>query len=182
EFDDINIDETKIENALVFSKKAMGNGKYEDLVDVVYIKLSAFDPAKTREMAEIIGTINTGFEKKDTGYVLIVVGRLGSSDPWLGIPTAWNQISHARVIIETGLTNFQVEPSQGTHFFQNLTSLRNSYMTVNPVYNDGLFRIEILDALDAVYEDDFLRHVHMEKPLQVVVDGKTGKGVILYNR
>ena len=181
EFDDINIDESQIENALVYSKKAMGNGKYDDLVDVVYVKPSAFDPAKTREMAERIGIINAGFEKKDTGYVLIVVGRLGSSDPWLGIPATWNQISHARVIIETGLTNFQVEPSQGTHFFQNLTSLRNSYMTINPVYNDGSFRIEVLDAIEAVYEDDFIRHVCVEKPLQVVVDGKTGKGVILYD-
>ncbi|NQT59636.1 MAG: phosphoenolpyruvate synthase [Bacteroidetes bacterium] len=181
EFDDINIDENQIEKALVYSKKAMGNGKYDDLVDVVYVKPSAFDPAKTREMAERIGIINSEFEKKDTGYVLIVVGRLGSSDPWLGIPAAWNQISYARVIIETGLANFQVEPSQGTHFFQNLTSLRNSYMTINPVYNDGLFRIEIIDAIEAVYEDDFIRHVCVEKPLQVVVDGKTGNGVILYN-
>lgn len=156
----------------------MGNGKFDDLTDIVYIKPSAFTPARTREMTETLGTLNDEFERNDGGYVLITVGRLGSSDPWLGLPTTWNQISSARVIVETGLENFQVEPSQGTHFFQNLTSLRNCYMTINPSRNDGTLDLDTLEKLPAVFENEFIRHVQTEKTLEIVVDGKSGRGYI----
>jgi CheY-like chemotaxis protein len=178
EQEDVFIDESLAEEALVYSTKAMGNGNFSDLQDVVYIKPTAFNPADTRKMADILGTLNASFENRDGGYVLIVVGRLGSSDPWLGIPTTWNQISHARVIVEMGLESFQVEPSQGTHFFQNLTSLRNCYMTINPARGDGQFRVERLDEIEAVYEDSYFRHVRVTSPLNIIVDGRNAKGII----
>ncbi len=182
EQEDVHIDSKAIETALIYSNQAMGNGKFEDLYDLVYIKPDAFNPAETAKMAQLLGDLNREFTEADTGYVLLVAGRLGSSDPWLGIPTAWNQISHARVIIETGLENFQVEPSQGTHFFQNLTSLHNAYMTINPSRNDGIFRIEQLQELNSVYEDGFFRHVRVREPLNIVIDGKSGHGLISLER
>ena len=176
---DITIDQQAIDAACVHSQKAMGNGKYDDLYDFVYIKPEVFDPGKTKEMAQDLDRINTSFEDRETGYILVVAGRLGSSDPWLGIPTTWNQISHARVIVETGLKDFQVEPSQGTHFFQNLTSLRNAYMTINPIHKDGKLCLDELDALPSLTTSEFFRHVRTETSFTVMIDGKKGKGVIL---
>ncbi len=178
EASDVQISRELIEDALIYSTKAMGNGKFDDLQDVVYIKPEAFDPAHTEEMARTISELNEEFLQRREGYILVVAGRLGSSDPWLGIPTTWSQISHARVIIEMGLEHFQVEPSQGTHFFQNLTSLRNAYMTINPSRKQGSFTHHRLDELSAEHETAYLRHVRLPKALDVRIDGKTGKGLI----
>ena len=178
ELSDISITAEDKEKALILSNKAMGNGKYDDLVDIVYIKGEHFDPGKTRDMAKEIDAVNKSMEDRDTGYILLVAGRLGSSDPWLGIPTTWSQISQARVIVETGLPGFEVEPSQGTHFFQNLTSLRNAYMTINPSRKDGLFKVEELNSLPAVFETHYIRHVRVNKPFTVKIDGRNGTGVI----
>jgi CheY-like chemotaxis protein len=178
EREDIRIDETRAAEALVFSRKAMGNGTFNDLQDIVFVKPEAFNPAHTRNMAAVLGSINSDFEKRDSGYVLIVIGRLGSSDPWLGIPTTWNQISCARVIVEMGIKNFQVEPSQGTHFFQNLTSLRNCYMTINPFCGDGSFRGDKLADLETVFEQTYFRHVRTQRPLDIRIDGRRGTGII----
>ena len=178
EASDINITDEHISKAIVYSKRAMGNGTYDGLYDIAYIRPEYFDPSKTREMADIIGEINESFIEEDKGFILFVAGRLGSSDPWLGIPISWSQISQAKVIIETGLKGFQVEPSQGTHFFQNLTSLHNAYMTINPVRNDGFFNFSALDAMPAVIETEHIRLVHSETGFEIKVDGKTGQGYI----
>lgn len=175
---DVSIDQAHLEDALIYSKRAMGNGTFNDLYDIVYIKPEHFDPAKTLEMAQIIAEINEKFIEEDKGYILLVAGRLGSSDPWLGIPTTWSQISQAKVIIETGLPGFEVEPSQGTHFFQNLTSLHNAYMTINPIRNDGSCDFAALDRMEAVIESDHIRYVHALLPYTVKVDGKSGQGFI----
>ncbi|MGM0431739.1 MAG: PEP/pyruvate-binding domain-containing protein [Spirochaetota bacterium] len=178
---DIRITEEQIKQAVIYSKKAMGNGTYNDLYDILYIRPEHFDPAKTQEMAKAIGRINAKFLNEDRGYILIVAGRLGSTDPWLGIPTTWSQISQAKIIVETGLENFQVEPSQGTHFFQNMTSLHNAYMTINPVRGDGICNFEQLDTLPAHDETHHIRLAHTSRPLQVRVDGKTGQGYVAFS-
>ncbi len=178
EASDVRVTQERIDRSLIYSKRAMGNGTYPDLYDIAYIKPENFDPAKTHEMAHIIAEINERFIEDDRGYILIVAGRLGSSDSWLGIPTTWSQISQAKVIIETGLPDFEIEPSQGTHFFQNLTSLHNAYMTINPIRGDGTCDFSTLDAMEALMETEHIRLVHSRRPFTVKVDGKSGQGYI----
>ncbi len=113
------------------------------------------------------------------GYVLVGPGRWGSTDAWLGIPVKWSQISEARIIVESGLENFRIDPSQGTHFFQNLTSFRVGYMTINPFIQDGHYDTEFLDRLPAVYEDELIRHVHFGEELEIRIDGRTNRGAVL---
>ncbi|MEI7503420.1 MAG: hypothetical protein WCJ61_09060, partial [Paludibacter sp.] len=112
-------------------------------------------------------------------YVLVGPGRWGSADPWLGIPVKWSHISKAQVIVESGLANYRVDPSQGTHFFQNLTSFGVSYFTINPFQKDGTFDIEFLNAQPAIYESEYIRQVRFEKPIVIKVDGRKSKGVVM---
>jgi hypothetical protein len=123
--------------------------------------------------------INSRFLKSGKNYVLIGPGRWGSSDPWLGIPVKWPQISAARLIVESGLASYRIDPSQGTHFFQNLTSFRVGYFTINPFIRDGSYDIDFLNQMPAEYENDYVRHVHFSKPLLIRIDGKHNKGVIM---
>ena len=111
--------------------------------------------------------------------MLIGPGRWGSSDPWLGVPILWNDISEARVIVETALKDFQIEPSQGTHFFQNITSLGVGYITVNEFSGDGYFKEGILNGKEAIYESGFVRHVRLDKEALVYIDGNDRKGVVI---
>ncbi len=178
ESSDVSFTKEDSEHALIHSKRAMGNGIYSDIYDLVYIKPEVFDPSKTMEMAQIIAEINESFIEDDKGYILLVAGRLGSSDPWLGIPTSWAQISQAKVIIETGLQGFEVEPSQGTHFFQNLTSLHNGYMTINPIRGDGSCDYERIRELECILDTEHICMVRSEKPFIVKIDGKSGEGFI----
>jgi hypothetical protein len=145
---------------------------------VVYINTETFNPAKTAEMVLELDAINAKFVESETEYILVVAGRLGSSDPWLGIPVVWAQISHAAVIIETSLPGFQVEPSQGTHFFQNITSLGTIYLTVNPVHKDGMLDFKRLDAFQHIDETHHFKHVRSEIPLIVKADGRSRLGVV----
>lgn len=170
-----NIDERE---AVVYSKKALGNGVFNKVKDIVFVKPYVFDSAKTKEIALDIDKINTRLQEEGKNYILIGPGRWGSSDHWLGIPVKWPQISQAKVIIEAGLDNYRIEPSQGTHFFQNLTSFQVGYMTVNPHEKDGTIDYDYLDAQTTVYEDDFIKQVEFEKPLKIQIDGKNNIGVI----
>ena len=111
--------------------------------------------------------------------MLVGPGRWGSADPWLGIPVKWPHISNARLIVESGLSNYRVDPSQGTHFFQNLTSFGVAYFTINPFQHDGSYDTTYLNAQPAVYESEFLRHVRFKKPIVIKVDGRKNKGVVL---
>jgi CheY-like chemotaxis protein len=178
EAEDLVVEEPEPENTIIFSNKAMGNGNYKNIRDIIYVKPDCFNPAETKEMGQSIAEINAHMEDEERGYILIVPGRLGSTDPWLGIPITWSQISNARVIVESGLKNFRVDPSQGTHFFQNITSLRNAYLTINPFIDDGLFDVELLNSMQASREDKHLRQIRFETPLTVKIDGKTGRGII----
>jgi CheY-like chemotaxis protein len=173
-----NLDRVVPEETIIFSESALGNGVFTDLHDFVYIKPKTFDAAKSGGIAKMIEEINDRFIREGKNYILAGPGRWGSTDPWLGIPTKWTQISAARVIIEAGLENYRIDPSQGTHFFQNITSFRVGYFTVNPFINDGYFDLEYLDNQPAKIDNEFLRQVHFRDPLRVEVDGKTNKGVI----
>ena len=175
----INLDNIRAEDTIIFSESALGHGIFKGIHDLVYVKPETFNAARNNSIADIIETINAGFVKDSRGYVLVGPGRWGSKDPWLGIPVKWTQISAARVIVESGLENYRIDPSQGTHFFQNLTSFRVGYFTINPYINEGFYDVEYLNNLNVVYEDEFIRQVHFEKPLEIIIDGKKHKGAIM---
>ncbi len=175
----INMENIKPEETIVFSDSALGNGLFKGIHDLVYIKPGSFNPAQNKNVSVIIENLNAAFVKQGTGYVLIGPGRWGSTDPWLGIPVKWQQISAARIIIESGLKNYRIDPSQGTHFFQNLTSFRVGYFTVNPYINEGYYDVDYLNSLNVIFEDEFIRHVRFEKPLEIMIDGKRHQGAIL---
>ncbi len=175
----INLEHIKQEETIIYSESALGNGIFKGIHDLLYIKPESFNPAQNKNVVAIIDNLNSTFVKKGSGYVLIGPGRWGSTDPWLGIPVKWPQISAARIIIESGLKNYRIDPSQGTHFFQNLTSFRVGYFTINPFINEGYYNVDYLNNLEAVYEDSFIRHVRFEKPLEILIDGRKHKGLIM---
>jgi CheY-like chemotaxis protein len=175
----ISLENVKAEDTIIFSESALGNGIFKDIHDLVYIKPDSFNAAQNKNVALEIEKINSQFVKQGTGYILIGPGRWGSTDPWLGIPVKWQQISAARIIIESGLKNYRIDPSQGTHFFQNLVSFRVGYFTINPYINEGYYNIDFLNSLNVIYEDSFLRHVRFEKPLDIMIDGKRNIGAIM---
>ncbi|MEN8187169.1 MAG: PEP/pyruvate-binding domain-containing protein [Bacteroidota bacterium] len=168
----------KLSEAVIYSESALGNGKYRGIKDFVYVKPETFNSANTREIALAVERINKEFVAKDKNYILVGPGRWGSSDPWLGIPVIWPQISAAKIIVEAGLHDFRIDPSQGTHFFQNLTSFKVGYLTINPFMDDGYFDLDYLNAQKFEYEDEFLRHIHFEEPLTIVIEGNNNKGII----
>ena len=174
-----DLNEVSAEDALIICDSALGNGIIDNIYDIVYIKPESFDPAKSQAMVDDLGKLNDLFLKEERQYILVGPGRWGSSDPWLGIPVKWPQISAARLIVESGLEHYRIDPSQGTHFFQNLTSFRVGYFTINPFINDGHYDLEYLNAINACYEDEFIRHVRFKSPLVIKIDGKKNKGVVL---
>lgn len=171
---------------LCYSNSAMGYGCLENLRNLVYVRRDTFDPAHTRQIAEEIGRINKQLHQEGERFILIGPGRWGSADPWLGIPVQWQQISQAGTIVEASPEWFQVDPSQGTHFFQNITSLRIGYLTVLPVGNrqaagesqQDFMDWDWLDGQSAMQETKHLRHLKFDAPLIVHLDGQKGKGVI----
>lgn len=169
----------KPEETILSSTSVLGHGIVSDVQDVVYVKTGAFNSANTQAIAYEIERVNRGFTEGEKGYVLVGPGRWGSSDPWLGIPVKWPHISNARVIVECGLENYRVDPSQGTHFFQNLTSFGVGYFTINPFKGDGWFDEEFLNAQPAVEETEYLRHVHLKRPIVIKMDGKRSLGVVM---
>jgi len=168
------------ENETIIScKNALGHGITNDLFDIVYVKPEAFSASKNQFIMYEIEKLNREMLTNNRFYILVGPGRWGSSDPWLGIPVKWPHISNARVIVESGLSEYRIDPSQGTHFFQNLTSLGVSYFTINPFKKDGSYDIDFLNSEPAVYESQYLRLVRFEKPVIVKVDGRKNIGVIL---
>ncbi len=175
----VEIDDFSEENLVIYSENALGNGIFDNIHDVVYVKPESFDPADTKKIALSIDQLNSEFTKNKKNYILIGPGRWGSSDPWLGIPVKWSQISAARLIIESGLKNFQIDASQGTHFFQNLTSFHVGYFTINPFNKDGLYDVDFLNKQTPCFEDEYVRHVCFDHPLVVKIDGRKKNGVVL---
>lgn len=175
---DTRLDETDEKNVIIFAKTALGNGIYNNVHDIVYVKPEAFDAANTPLIAEAIEKINDAFLAAGKNYVLIGPGRWGSSDPWLGIPVKWPAISAARLIVESGLAKYRIDPSQGTHFFHNLTSFRVGYFTINPYIKDGFYDLAFLNECNAQIEDKYVRMVHFDEPCVIMIDGKKGIGAL----
>lgn len=169
------------EACLLRSHNSLGHGINDDVVDVVYVKTDDdFTAMNNPAIADDIERINRTFLDSGRGYVLVGPGRWGSSDYWLGIPVKWPHISAAKVIVEVALKNYRVDPSQGTHFFQNLTSFGVGYFTVDTNRVDGgLFRKDLLDLMPAVEETRYVRHVRFSSPLRIMMDGKKQEGVVL---
>lgn len=164
---------------LLKSDNSLGHGEMRDLFDVVYVKTKDYNPANNQKIAWELEKINAQLTDENRNYILIGPGRWGSSDSWLGIPIKWPHISSARLIVESGLKMFQVDPSQGTHFFQNLTSFGVGYFTINPPAGEGIYNQDFLDSQEAINETEYLRHVRFEQPVIVKMNGKKKKGVAL---
>ena len=175
----INLSEIRPETILLQSNNALGHGQMDGITDVVYVKTEGYNAGNNPLIAEEISRINAKFLDRGEHYVLVGPGRWGSSDSWLGIPVKWPNISAARIIVEAGLTNYRVDPSQGTHFFQNLTSFGVGYFTINDFNGDGVYNRAVLDALPAVEETAHVRHVRFPQALAIKVDGKKKLGYVL---
>ena len=167
------------EDTILTSTNVLGHGIVTDVQDIIYVKTGAFCSSNNQSIAYDIEKMNRQFTGEEKNYVLVGPGRWGSSDSWLGIPVKWPHISNARVIVECGLENYRVDPSQGTHFFQNLTSFGVGYFTINPFKGDGWFDEGYLNSLPAVEETEYLRHVRFDKPVVIKMDGKKSLGVVL---
>jgi hypothetical protein len=176
---EVDLDNLSKDEVLIYSERAMGNGSIENIKDIIYIKTEKFSPSNNRLIANEIEHINKKLSIENRNYILMGPGRWGSADPCLGIPVKWAQISNARLIVESGLENYRIDPSQGTHFFHNLTSFSVGYFTINTHLNDGFIHMEYLNSLSADSEMDYIRHIKLDKSLSVLIDGKTAKGVVI---
>lgn len=176
---DEDLTSVKNEETILSSTSVLGHGIVGDVQDIIYVKTGAFNSSNNQLIAYEIEKMNRSFTDQEKGYVLVGPGRWGSSDSWLGIPVKWPHISNARVIVECGLENYRVDPSQGTHFFQNLTSFGVGYFTINPFKGDGWFDEAFLNAQPTVEETEYLRHVHFDAPITIKMDGKKSLGVVL---
>jgi hypothetical protein len=173
------LDSIPYDKTILYAKSALGNGVIKNIQDILYVKPQSFNASKNPEIALKVSRMNDWFIAEKRNYILIGPGRWGSADPWLGIPVKWPQISAARLIVESGLSNYRIDPSQGTHFFQNLTSFRVGYFTINPYMKDGHWDLDYLSGREALYEDEYLRHVCFEHPLEILIDGRKNLGVVI---
>ncbi|KAA6338258.1 hypothetical protein EZS27_013730, partial [termite gut metagenome] len=166
------------EELILRSNNSLGQGIVDNIYDIIYVKTDGYSASNNSAIAGEIEKLNRRFLDESQNYILIGPGRWGSSDSWLGIPVKWPHISAARIIVEAGLTNYRVDPSQGTHFFQNLTSFGVGYFTINAYMNDGVYNQTFLDAQPAMEETKYLRHVRFDNPVMVKMDGKKKQGVV----
>ena len=166
-------------DALIATHLALGNGQYDDIRDIVMVDREGFDRGLTREIAAEVGAMNDRLQAEGRPYLLVGPGRWGSSDRWLGIPVDWMQIAGAAVIVETDLEEFKVTPSQGTHFFQNLTSFRVGYLTVNQSSGGGVLDWDWFESRPTAERTPNLRHIRLDDPLHVLIDGRSGRSVVL---
>ena len=176
---DEDLSSIPLEETLITSRQALGNGIIDGIYDVVYVKEGMFGPSNNQLIAYDIDKINRGLMDQDRPYVLIGPGRWGSSDTWLGIPVKWPNIAGAKVIVEAGQTSYHIDPSQGTHFFQNLTSCGSAYLTVDGVDERECCNQDFLESLPVICETKYIKHVRLEKPLVAKIDGKKGLGVVM---
>ena len=175
---DENIDCLK-EEAVIFSSKVLGNGIFNNILDIVYVRPNTFDTSKTRDIALEIHNINQELAEEAREYILIGPGRWGTQDPFLGIPVNWGDINFARAIVETTLPGFIVDPSQGMHFFVNITSTRRAYFTISHKSNEDFLNWDWLEDQPIHCKFDYVRHVRLKKPVSVRVNGRKGKGAII---
>jgi CheY-like chemotaxis protein len=178
-FEDVSVNEGDDRPMLCRSDQALGNGRIDDVRDIVFVRSDNFKRENMKHMAEQVGRYNQMFKDESRPYMLVGPGRWGTADRWLGIPTKWDQISSARVIVEADYGDFVVEPSFGTHFFQNLITFSIAYLTINSSNGDSSFDWDWLNAIEPVSETEYIRHIRLEHPLEVLVDGRSGKAVVL---
>ncbi len=164
---------------LLRSNSALGHGNIDNVSAIVYVRPENFSSSNNALIAREIEKINRNFTERNEGYVLIGPGRWGSSDTALGIPVKWPHISSARLIVESSLSNYRIEPSQGTHFFQNLTSFGVGYFTINPASADGFYDVDFLNAQKAEYESEYVRIVRFANSLTIGINGRKGTGVVV---
>lgn len=176
---DEDLTQIPINKTLITSQQALGNGIIENIYDVVYVKEGMFGPSNNQLIAYDIDKINRAMMEEDRPYVLIGPGRWGSSDTWLGIPVKWPNIAGAKVIVEAGQTSYHIDPSQGTHFFQNLTSCGSAYLTVDGVDDRECCNVAFLESLPVINETKYIKHVRCQVPLTAKIDGKRGIGVVM---
>ena len=170
----------EMKNVVLKSGKALGSGFIENMKYIVHVPSSSFDSARTKEMAEQIARVNTEMKKEGASYLLVGPGRWGSSDPWLGIPVVWSEISEAKMIVETAIPGFQIEPSQGTHFFQNITSLGVGYLTIDTVNNDGMINDELMSTLECVHDSQFVKVFKAPEGMVGYIDRSSNKAIVGY--
>ena len=179
EDEQLSIEETKDEHLICRSNQVMGNGIIDDIKDIIMVDYHLFERAKSREVAAEVASFNSELMKKNKPYLLIGTGRWGSLDPWLGIPVTWEQIAGAKAIIETNFKDMVVEPSQGSHFFQNLTSFMVGYFTVNSLYNKGYVNWDWLLNVKPIAQKTYTKHLQFTNPLLLKMNGHKNKGIIL---
>ncbi len=174
----VELSDIKEKPSLCYSNFALGNGIINNIKDIIYVKRETFDPSRSSLIAKEVDRMNTMLRADKRPYLLIGPGRWGSTDPWLGIPVKWSHISGVKVIVEASLDNMNVDPSQGSHFFQNMTSLRIGYFTVPLNHPDCKLDWSWLDSQPAAKESNHLRYIRLEKPLEIQIDGRRGQGII----
>ena len=172
--------EDMIANKIIVSSRALGSGFIDGMKYIMCVPSSVFDSAKTREMAAEIARFNNMIKSEGASYLLLGPGRWGSSDPWLGIPVIWSDISEAKMIVETAIPGYRIEPSQGTHFFQNITSLGVGYLTVDTVYGDGLVDEDVINSLETVYSGEFVKVYKAPEGFVGYIDRASNKSIVGY--
>jgi hypothetical protein len=179
EIEELQIDKFENNKLVCKSTQVLGNGIIDEIYDAVVVDYHLFNRAKSREVAAEVASFNKKLLDEGKSYLLVGVGRWGSLDPWLGIPVTWEQIAGARAIIETSFKDMAVEPSQGSHFFQNITSFMVGYFTINTVQQNGFVDWDWLLTQEPVESKTFTKHIRFEKPLIVRMNGHENKGIIL---
>lgn len=177
----VDIDESKIDKsrALLFANKGMGNGKYQTIRDIIYYKKDTFLSTETREMAKEVAALNAKMIREETEYVLIGPGRWGTHDRFTGIPVLWSQLCNAKVIIEVGLKDFALEASLGSHFFHNVTSMNVGYFSIPYLSTDNMLNMDLLLNQPVIEETNYFRHIRLNAPMEIIMDGKQRKAAIL---
>jgi len=177
-FEDVSLHHGENQQVFCQSDQALSNGRIETVRDIVYVRTDNFERANMVHMAEHVGKYNRKFKDKNRPYMLVGPGRWGTSDRWLGIPTSWDQISSAQVIVEANYGDFVVEPSFGTHFFQNLITFQIGYLTINDGIENNTIDWDWLNSIEPVSETEYIRHIRLEQPMTILIDGRNGKAVI----
>jgi len=175
---DLSVGDVDPQQLLCQSNKVLGNGRVKNLYDLVVVDSQRFERSRSQEVARAVAHFNAVLSAANRPYLLIGVGRWGSNDPWLGIPVEWDEISGARVIVEAGFRDFRVTPSQGSHFFQNLTAFQIGYFTVNPDAGEGSVDWDWLTEQPSVDEDGCVRHLRFDAPMRVIMNSRTSQGVV----
>jgi len=178
ELDELKVD-FKVEDIICQSSQVLGNGAIDRIYDLVMVENNKFDRGKSKAIAMEIARLNSKLLNEKKPYILIGLGRWGSLDPWLGIPVTWDQISGAVAIVESGFKEFEVEPSQGSHFFQNITSFRVGYFTVDASHKIGFIDWDWLNSQPVVEELEFTKHLKFKEPVSVKINGHKNIGIIL---